>query len=407
MSKIGFFGLGKLGLPVALAVEDKGHEVRGYDISPSVVENIENRTWPHAEDGLQELLNKTKLELTYPENLVEWSDIIFVPIQTPHDSRYEGTTRLPSDRKDFDYTYLLNGIKAIADICAKLGEKRTVAVISTCLPGTFNEQIKDVLNDYIDYVYTPQFIAMGTVIDDYLNPEFNLIGVDSQPAAEKLSEFYATINQAPNIVTDITTAEGIKVSYNTWITMKTVVSNLWGELSEKLGMNFSDIYRAWSVSSKRLLSPRYMQSGMGDGGGCHPRDNIALSFVAAKCGLSHNIFEDLMLAREDTEDWHARVAIEHANRYDLPLIVLGRSFKPETNIETGSPALLMAAILDDYGMAFDHVEHMTDLSRAVYFLGTQNAEYAGYDFPAGSVVIDPFGYIEDMPEVTVVRLGRK
>lgn len=110
---------------------------------------------------------------------------------------------------------------------------------------------------------------MGTVLEDYLNPEFNLIGVESEEAADKLEAFYSTINEAPPVRTDITTAEGIKVSYNTWITAKTVIANAWGELAEKTGMDFDDIKRAWDLSGKRLISTRYMNAGMSDGGGCH------------------------------------------------------------------------------------------------------------------------------------------
>lgn len=405
--KVGFVGMGKLGLPVALAVESKGHEVFGYDVNPAVYEYMENRTIPFQEEGLQPLLDAHQVKMCQTVGeVVANSEIIFIPVQTPHDPKYEGTTRLPDDRKDFDYTWLKEAVKNVADECREQKLGRTVVTISTCLPGTYEREIKPLLNEYVDYAYSPQFIAMGTVLNDYLDPEFNLIGVESEHAADQLEQFFGTINNAPPIRTDITTAEGIKVSYNTWITAKTVIANLWGEIAEKTGMNFDDIFKAWSVSNKRLLSPRYMQSGMGDGGGCHPRDNIALSHIAEQVGLSHNIFEDLMLAREATEEWHAQVAMLEADTHGLPLTVLGRSFKPETNIETGSPAILMANILEEHEYPFTHVEHAETLPKGVYFLGTKNEVYKTYQFAPGSVVIDPFGYIEEQEGVTVKRLGR-
>ena len=250
---------------------------------------------------------------------------------------------------------------------------------------------------------------MGTVLEDYLNPEFNLIGVESEEAADQLERFYTTINNAPNIRTDITTAEGIKVSYNTWITAKTVIANAWGEMAERTGMDFDAIKRAWDVSGRRLWSPRYTNAGKSDGGGCHPRDNIALSWLASEVGASHNIWEDLMKAREDYEDWHARLAMKASIEAELPLVLLGKSFKPETNIETGSPAVLMANMLkDDYGYPFQHYEGVPDgiLQPAVYFIATQHERYKEIRFPRGSIVIDVFGYLEPQDGVIIERIGR-
>jgi Predicted UDP-glucose 6-dehydrogenase len=304
------------------------------------------------------------------------ADIIFLPVQTPHDKRFEGDKPLPKDRADFDYLYLKQAVEDLSDYGG------TLAVISTCLPGTYKREIKPIPK-HADYVYTPQFIAMGTVLEDYLNPEFNLIGVDSEDAADKLEEFYSTINDAPSLRTDITTAEGIKVFYNTIITAKTVLANSMGEMSERLEMNYDDIYKAIDLSTKRLLSSKYLDSGMSDGGGCHPRDNIALSHIAKQVGMSHNIWEDLMEAREATERWHAEVAKTEAEVNELPLYILGRSFKPETNIETGSPAKLMAAHLGEFPRT--HLEDSTCSEKAVYFIATKHQRYQDYDFPKGSV----------------------
>jgi len=402
---VGVVGMGKLGLPVSLAIESKGHDVMGYDISQAPYGYIERGQIPYQEEGLQPLLDNNNIEMTKDlGKLVAESDIIFVPVQTPHQPEYEGVTPLPETRDDFDYAFIGGALGALAGECAKLDEKRTIAVISTCLPGTYETRLKEIINDNMDYVYTPQFIAMGTVLQDYLHPEFNLIGVESEEAADQLERFYATINDAPNIRTDITTAEGIKVSYNTWITAKTVIANTWGELAEKTGMNFDDIKKAWDVSDRRLWSPRYTDAGMSDGGGCHPRDNIAMSWLADEVGLSHNFFEDLMYAREDYEQWHADVAAEYAQMNEQPLVILGRAFKPETNIETGSASRLMSSLTPIEHL---HVEDMEDLVPATYFIGTKHDRYKDYKFPKGSIVIDPFGIIDEQEGVELVKLGRK
>lgn len=414
--RIGFIGLGKLGLPVALAIESQGFDVIGYDSSPDVQAAIRARQWPHVEQDVPELLAKTNLELADSvDAVVQKADLVFLPVQTPHETRFEGATPLPADRADFDYAALKSAVAEVA-LCAGLQRKRTtLAVISTCLPGTFKREIRPLLNEWVEYTYTPQFIAMGQVVADYLGPEFALIGVEPEAAtaAQKLSNFYQDLlgSDIPQVVTDVTTAEGVKVSYNTWVTAKTVIANLWGELSERLGMDFAAIHKAWSVSTNRLISTKYMQAGMGDGGGCHPRDNIALSHIARREGLSFDFFSALMEAREAHERWHAELARDTVARWDLPLVVIGRAFKPGTQIETGSPALLMACLLRGMGVDFEHwADYSEAIARppftAVYFIATQEDEMRRYPFAPGSVVIDPFGFIPDQRAVEVWRLGR-
>jgi UDPglucose 6-dehydrogenase len=403
---IGMVGMGKLGLPVALAIDSKGHNVMGYDISPLPSQYLENHEIPYTEANLQPLLDDNRVQIAQTVGeVVAHSDLLFVAIQTPHESEYEGATRIPETRKDFDYSHLVAAIGQIAAESATQEKPTTVAVISTCLPGTFNKDIRPLLNEYVQYVYTPQFIAMGTVLADYLNPEFSLIGVDDEAASTQLQEFYGTLFDKPQLVTDTTTAEAIKVSYNTFITMKTVLANTWGELAHKTGANVDDIYRAWSMSTNRLLSPKYLKAGVGDGGGCHPRDNIALSWLANEVGLSHNLFEDLMQSREDHMSWLAKEASVLASKHQLPLVVLGKSFKPETNIETGSPAVLLSNILTEYGQVHEHAEDFETTGPAVFIIGTQHERYVSYDFPAGSVVLDPFRYIAPRDDITVIAIG--
>lgn len=399
-------GMGKLGLPVALTIESKGFKVLGYDISPNPAKYLEEKKIPFVEKDIQPYLDKTKIEMVELKELIKQSDIIFCAIQTPHDPRYEGTTRIPEERADFDYSYIKSCIEEVSKILAELKEKRTVAIISTMLPGTTDRELRPLMNEYFEMVYTPQFIAMGTVINDYLNPEFNLIGADNKEVAEKMTNFYLKINDAPPLVTDVVTAEAIKVSYNTFITTKTVLANLWGEIAHKTGANADQIFKAWSLSKKRLLSEKYLQAGMGDGGGCHPRDNIALSYLADLTGMGYNYFDSLMLAREKHAEWQASLAVNAAQLSGLPIYILGKAFKPETNIETGSPSILLSNILQEVGIKHFLSDEWVPL-KAVVFIGCRHKEYKDIQFVKGSIVIDPFGYIKDQEGVTVVRIGRK
>lgn len=400
--KIGVIGMGKLGLPVALATESKGHEVKGYDVNPAVAGYLKDRKIPYKEEGLQPLLDKTKVEMVGSiKELCDWADIVFCAVQTPHDPMYEGTTRLPDDRRDFDYTYL-------KDAVSQVPAGTTLVVISTCLPGTFKREIEPLVGG-VDYVYNPFFIAMGTVLKDFLNPEFVLVGEYNK--SEVLQDFYKTIHDRPLLVTDVTTAEAIKVSYNTFITTKTVLANLWGQIAEKTGANVDDIYKAWSMATDRLISPRYLEAGMSDGGGCHPRDNVALSCISDQLGLKFNFFESLMKARESHEEWIADYVL--GLNIPQPLLILGKSFKPETNIITGSPAILLATLLKEKGAEFTHYDPYIDEvepnldQRWVVVVATKHQVFSTYKFRQGTIVIDPFGIMPDQEGVEIRRLGRR
>lgn len=411
--KIGMVGCGKLGLIVALAIESKGHSVMGYDINPKVADYLRDRKIPFKEEHSEELLKKTKMEMASLKEVIEFSDIVFLAVQTPHDPKYEGTTRLPEKRVDFDYSFLKKSVKEINSLLTK---DKIIVVISTVLPGTIDREVRPLLGKHFKLVYEPLFIAMGTVYDDYLDPEFVLVGVDEEEPAKKLETFLKTLHKKPVFKTDIKTAEAIKVLYNTFITAKIVLANTYGELAHKTGANVDDIYKAVSLATDRLLSPMYLKAGMGDGGGCHPRDNIALSYLAKKLDLSFDIFESLMTSRENHTEWLAKLIIDQKNKTKLPVIILGKAFKPETNIITGSPAILLANLLKEKKIPFIHLDPSVDgieldtnkLKAGIYFIATQHDYFKNYKFPKGSVVIDPFRYVTSHDKsVQVISIGNQ
>ena len=415
---IGFIGLGKLGLPCALAIEDKGYPIFGYDISETVVSNIEKRILPYREVGAQELLDKHNITMTDIAGVVSNTDIIFVPIQTPHDPVYEGTTRLPDSRVDFDYGWLKSGIKNLSEEIEKQGEDKVVIIISTVLPGTIEREIKPLLGSHVKLCYNPFFIAMGTTIKDFLNPEFVLFGVDDEYAAQTAENFYRTIHNRPFYKTDIKSAELIKVAYNTFIGMKISFANTMMEICHKTGADVDAVSDALSLATERLISGRYLRGGMGDGGGCHPRDNIAMSWLAGELDLSYDFFDALMQCREDQTVWLADLIQEQMETHDLSTIILGQAFKEQTNLTVGSPATLLKNILAERGiiapMYDPHVQSLEDVELlfpnsfppAVYFVATKHSCFQDFDFPEGSVVLDPWRYMPDVYGSTVIRIGQ-
>jgi UDPglucose 6-dehydrogenase len=386
---------------VALTIESCGHEVKGHDIDPAVAGYLRERAIPFREDHAEELLRSTRMEMVSLKELCAWAEILFLAPQTPHESRFEGVTPLPADRADFDYSYLKEAVK---EVNACLPCPTTCVVISTVLPGTIERVVKPLLGRNFLLIYEPLFIAMGTVYQDFLNPEFVLCGTEHEEAYLDLLQFYDTIGMMNLFRTDIRTAEGIKVFYNTFITAKTVLGNLYGEMAHRLGMNVDDIYKALCLAKDRLISPKYLKAGMGDGGGCHPRDNIALSYIAKTHGLSFDFFEALMVARQKHCEWLADMCEDESREWGLPIRILGKEFKPETNIRTGSPAILLYNILSERGVAVRIIDN-PEKEAAVYFIGCQHTRYRNCKFPSGSVVIDPFRYIQGQEGVHLVSIG--
>ena len=178
--KIGFIGLGKLGLPVALAVESKGHKVFGYDIDKKVSEIIKNKKIPYREEGADKLLKKSKIQIKNINYIVKNSDLIFISIQTPHEKKFEGVTKIPKERRDFNYKYLIKGFKDLSVEIDKHKKKKDVVIISTVLPGTLKKYIRPIMSKYINLTYNPFFIAMGTTIKNFLYSEMILLGTEKK-----------------------------------------------------------------------------------------------------------------------------------------------------------------------------------------------------------------------------------
>ena len=207
--------------------------------------------------------------------------------------------------------------------------------------------------------------------------------------------------------------QNLKVNYNTFITMKINFANNLMEICHKMrnsGADVDVVYDALKDCTRRIISPMYMRGGMPDSGGCHPRDNIALADFAIKQKLSNDVYTEQMQIRERHISWFVDILKE----YDLPKIILGKSYKPETNLTVGSSSIRLYNELQDQKIDAEiwdpHVDGEDVPSNLfnsphVYFIGTQHKSFKKLKFPNGSIVIDPFRYIPKNDGVTMIRLG--
>jgi UDPglucose 6-dehydrogenase len=418
--KVGFLGTGKLGLPVSLVYANRGHEVFCYDVNSQFYDRtkspldflVDEERDTELKGSLRASLEGKSLPHTWTtlQEIADVCDLVFVAVQTPHDARYEGTRRLPEERIDFDYSYLGASLEALSSVC-----RRTlpVIIISTVLPGTIRREILPIISPHIRLCYNPYFIAMGTVAYDCLNPEFILLGNHDLETSRLVTEFYKTICEAPVFSTTIENAELIKVTYNTIITTKTVIGNTLLELCSTLPNTDCDVVvDALSLATRRIISPSYYRGGMGDGGGCHPRDNIALSWLSRKCGLRYDLYESIMLARERQCEFLADTIESAAKAHGLPICLLGKSFKPNTGISTGSSAVLLETILQERGVSYTiHDPHVTSTEALpttphVFFISCAHDAFNAYTLPPNSVVIDPHRKFKPIATGVYVPLGR-
>lgn len=443
-------GLGKLGLPVALALEHAGHEVSGWDASERRREQIEARRVPEAahEPHVAEYLAETRLRL---QPILGRADVILIAVQTPHKPEFEGCTPLEREPEDFDYTTLREAVDLTArmvraGIDADSTWNPLVVVISTCLPGTFDRDLRPVLFDAtetycvevdvptsnarfshrrelrevteplrpIRFAYMPLFIAMGSVIRDFTRPEFILTGADSHvcPPIELMAMLSPVVHRNPLDLArpmSITSAELTKVAYNAWLGYKLMLANGLAELSDKVGANVDDVLGTLKLATDRLVSTRYMDAGMGDGGGCHPRDQIALSKLAKNKGLSHDTFDVVIRAREEHARWLADLWCDEADASGLPMMMLGQAYKAGSTITTGSAARLVLHYARARGRA-PVILHDFPGDAGVppgfcSFLGTPQGHFLSPH--TEGVVVDPWGLFPEGPKVRVVRPGRR
>lgn len=410
---IGFVGLGKLGLPCAVAVAHRGHDVMGFDLRPERMQlhDIhELELGPDRKTPFADLLARSRLRFGTLQEVVRHADIVFIAVQTPHSERYEGIHRLDEENRDFDYDHL---VEAVADVAQYADADTLLVVVSTVLPGTLRRRIECLVGPDVRICYNPSFIGMGTTMADYLQPEFVLIGERRPGDADPLAEFYRTVTDAPIKRMRIESAELTKVAYNTFIALKIAFANTLMEICEKIPeADVDEVTGALKAAKVRLLGPAYMDGGMGDGGGCHPRDNIAMSWLASQLDLSHNLFVDAMRAREDQTEWLADLMC----KWDLPKAILGYAFKAGTRSTAGSPALLLRELLVERGHDVQLIDPIVDptstidlrrLPPHVFLVGTREAQFVSAQFPPGSVVIDPWRFLPPTPDgVKLVSLGR-
>lgn len=374
VESISVVGLGKLGACVAACFASKGIRTVGVDVVAEVVDLVNNGKPPVFEPGLAELMAQSKGRLTATvdlERAVMTTDLTLILVPTP--SEQNG---------GFSLRYVLDAGREIGRALKRKDGYHVVALTSTVLPGSTQFGLLPVLEhesgkrcgDDFGLCYSPEFIALGTVIRDLLNPDFVLIGEADSRAGRALSDVYARIceNKPPVARMNLVNAELAKISVNTFVTMKITFANLLASLCERLPGGDVDAVTA-AVGLDSRIGPRYLKGALGYGGPCFPRDNRAFTFLSEQLGV-----EALLPAATDAQNRAIMERLFDRIRAMLPqrgaVAVLGLSYKPGTNVIEEAQGFLLAARLIEEGFrVVVHDAHALPSARCV--LGDQ-AEYA-------------------------------
>jgi UDPglucose 6-dehydrogenase len=408
MTNIGFIGLGKLGLDCAEVFAEK-YTVRGYDIYPRTSDSV---------------------KVCDIDETVNASDWIFIAVPTPHAEGYDGS--VPSSHmepRDFGHEAVLD---AIDKVNRHATSPKKVVLISTVLPGTTRRKFITQLDPKHQFLYNPYLIAMGSVKWDMANPEMVIIGTEDGEltgvAGELITLYRGIMKNDPRY--EIGTwdeCESIKIFYNTFISAKVGLVNMIQDFALKIGnINVDVVTNALSRSTMRIMGPKYMTAGMGDAGACHPRDNIALRWLAAEYNIGYDLFDTVMHAREIQAENLAKFLVKEAQDRGLSIVIHGKAYKPDVPYCIGSYSTLVGHYVKAAGMSVSYVDPLADdpadvvtkVTEPAVFLWAHNRkvtyEYTGDQKDTqpycaileGSVIVDPWRKLHtSQTGFTVIHYG--
>src|SRR5215469_13970990 len=342
VSTISLVGIGKLGAPMAACMAARGLRVTAVDLDLQKVNCINRKVPPVYEPGLEELLLKSGALLEGTQDTAEAvrnSDATFVVVGTPSE---EGG--------GFSLRYVLPTCEAIGRGLSTKKDYHLVVLTSTVMPGSTGGPVRAALElasgkrcgrDF-GLCYSPEFIALGTVIRDFYNPDFLLIGESDMRAGDLLTRLYGRMckNSPPMARMNFVNAEITKLAVNTYITTKISYANMLARLCEKLPeADVNIVTDALGLDSR--IGPKYLKGAVSYGGPCFPRDNRAFAALATRSGAFSDLAEATDRFNRAQISWIAKT-IKGYRSDNEEIGILGLTYKPNTDVVEEAFGLLLA-----------------------------------------------------------------
>ncbi|MDI1334759.1 MAG: nucleotide sugar dehydrogenase [Lacunisphaera sp.] len=346
---VSVIGLGKLGGSMAAGLASCGLNVIGVDVNRHAVEAVNAGRAPVHETGLGEMIaaNQARIRATLStEEAVLGSDLSFVIVPTPSD-----------ERGAFTLQYASFAFKAIGQALKKKPGYHVVVLTSTVLPGATRQGLLPILEKEsgkkcgpdFGLCYNPEFIALGSVIRDFLNPDFYLLGQFDQRSGDRLEEIHHRVcqNNAPVQRMSLENAELAKIAVNSYVTMKISFANMLADFCEHLPGGDVDVVSDALGLDKRI-GRKYLTGGFGFGGPCFPRDNVALNFMGQQLGVDSRLLKT-------NDDYNRSLSKRYVEKLQphLPkgvnVAVLGLAYKPLSHVIDESPGIYLCRALSEAG----------------------------------------------------------
>lgn len=343
--KMSVIGTGYLGAVHAACMAQIGHEVVAYDTDASKIATLSTGRSPFFEPGFDELLAEVlatgRLRFTQSaEEAVSGASVHFVCVGTPQQAG--------SDAANIQYVdSAFRAVAAHADCDGLIVGKSTVPV------GTaqrLSAELADTPSAHrLEVAWNPEFLREGKAIEDTLRPDRLVFGVTSEYAEKTLQEVYGSIIEAgtPHLTADLPTSELVKVAANAFLATKISFINAMAEVCEIVDADVVTLSRALGYDDR--IGKRFLNAGLGFGGGCLPKDIRAFSARAGELGASdalrflHEV-DKINLRRREKAVAVAR-AVVGGDFLGKSIAVLGAAFKPNSDDVRDSPALNVAAAM--------------------------------------------------------------
>ncbi len=366
--KISVVGLGKLGACLAGSLASKGYDIIGIDIDNEVVDTVNAGKAPVTEPGLQELYTTCRDRLTgttdYAKAITD-SDITFMVTATPSEPDGHFSTR-----------YMESALESLAKALGKSDKDYHLFIItSTVSPGTTDESLIPLiekasgrkLNQGFGVCYNPEFIALGSVIRDFLNPDLVLIGESGKRAGDILTGVHETVceNEPQISRMSIISAEIMKISLNSYVTMKISFANTLAAICQNIpGADVDAISQA--LGADKRISPYYIRGGLAFGGPCFPRDNKAFINFARKYGREAALAEATDRVNYDQIQNLKELVLEHLPD-DRKISLIGLAYKVNTPVIEESAAVKLTEELINQGLKITVFDPLaTDNARRLF-----------------------------------------